>query len=184
MNILKFCGLGLVFLFGIVAWTASPRRFFNRRNSPIISFNLDEKERVNSAVRVAAREDRLEDLKDSLAIEGANINSQSEDGVTALMYASRNCYPKVVRYLISNGADVNLADKAGRSALMYATRALCLPAVKAILANPHLKIRQKDHRGRSAMGYARAATALEVDGPAIEILRLLKMRLRSTSRNR
>jgi ankyrin repeat protein len=140
---------------------------------------LDERERLNTSIRIAAREDRLEDLKRRLGVAGANINSQSEDGVTALMYASRGCYPKVVRYLLRQGADVNVSDKSGRNALMYATRALCLPAVKSLLKSPDIQVKMRDHRGRSVLHYARLAAALEVDGPAIEMLRLLKSRFKS-----
>ncbi len=138
-----------------------------------------ERRVLNSSIRISAREDRLEALKEHLKSDGAEINSQSGDGTTALMYAARNCYPKVVRFLLENGANVNLQDKKGRTALMHAARALCLPVVKSLLKIPGLELELVDHFNRTALDYARSATSLEVGGSSIRMLNLLENRKRT-----
>src|SRR4051794_5127364 len=72
--------------------------YSHSKSSPMISLNLDEAENLNSSFRISAREGRLIDLKDSVR-RGANINSRSEEGETALMYASRNCAISIVHFL-------------------------------------------------------------------------------------
>ncbi len=108
--------------------------------------------------------------------EGADINSTSDTGVTALMYASQGCFPKVVAFLLRHGAEVNLRDSRGRTALMYASRACCLKAVRLLLSHPKTRVRLKDKAGRTAENYAKTRTTLEVDGPAFEIINLLRRR--------
>ncbi len=147
---------------------------------PIISFNLDPKEVLNPSLRIAAREDRLDDLRELVKAGEADVDSQSDSGMTALMYASRNCFSDVASYLVRKGADVNLQDKAGRTALMYASRALCLPVVKRLLGHKATRVDLRDRQGRNALDFARSATALEVDGAPIEMLRLLQYRFRAS----
>src|SRR4051794_9252188 len=57
---------------------------------PTVSIDLDPENVLNSSLRMAAREDRLADLK-RLLVEGADVNTQAPSGETALMYAARNC---------------------------------------------------------------------------------------------
>lgn len=54
---------------------------------------------------------------------GADVNSRSEGGDTALMAAVREMWSLVVRYLLSKGADVNARNEAGETALSIALRA-------------------------------------------------------------
>lgn len=129
---------------------------------------------LNKSLRIAAREDRMDDLKSALEQEAADVNSRAEDGTTALMYASRRCLPRIAALLIEQKADVNLTDKRGMTALMHAIRTNCLAVVKQILATPGLKIHLRDVHRKSAADYARAATILEVDGPSIEMRRLVE----------
>lgn len=51
---------------------------------------------------------------------GANVNAQTEEGVTPLMYAAENGDTAVIALLISRGADVNIKPYDGFSALMSA----------------------------------------------------------------
>jgi ankyrin repeat protein len=53
---------------------------------------------------------------------GADVNSQNEDGWTALMFAATfNTTPEVIRMLIEAGADVEVRTEAGWTPLMSAT---------------------------------------------------------------
>lgn len=56
-----------------------------------------------------------------------NVNSQNDDGFTALMFACytsmKNCV-EVVKKLIESGADINIQNKHGYTALMLATLSL------------------------------------------------------------
>ncbi|MCF8010205.1 MAG: ankyrin repeat domain-containing protein [Clostridiales bacterium] len=56
----------------------------------------------------------------SLFKKGANVNTQSEDGITALMAAVHKGHLDIIKELIDNGADVNLQSKNGLKALMIA----------------------------------------------------------------
>jgi len=65
----------------------------------------------------------IDGVKKALA-DGADINSQSENGYTALMwactYSSRSEYAEVAKFLISAGADVNTPAADGTTALLEA----------------------------------------------------------------
>ena len=79
----------------------------------MVSLNLNREDILDRSVRVAAREGKLEILKQALE-QGADINSQADNGATALMNASAACFPKVVAYLIKNKANLNIQDNRGR----------------------------------------------------------------------
>ena len=51
---------------------------------------------------------------------GADINTKSLDGYTALIKASINGNRKLIEFLIENGADINSSTKHGFTALLYA----------------------------------------------------------------
>ena len=53
--------------------------------------------------------------------KGAEINSKSDDGKTALMDASDNGHRELVQLLLSKGADVNAKTNDGKTALTYAS---------------------------------------------------------------
>lgn len=65
----------------------------------------------------------IEGIKKALA-EGADINRQSDNGYTALMWAStysnRSPYDEVAEFLINAGADVNISAKDGATAILDA----------------------------------------------------------------
>jgi len=50
------------------------------------------------------------------------IEAGADNGYTALMEASDNNYVEVVKLLIENGANINVKDKFGNTALIYASR--------------------------------------------------------------
>lgn len=143
------------------------------QSSPIISFELNEQDLLNSSLRVAAREARITDVRDLLR-KGGRINSASPEGATALMYASQNCFPEMVEFLLRRGADPSHRDRRGRTALMLAAHDACLSVVKLLLRHGHCAPDARDRSGQSAYDMAENAGELEVDGPAIEIMGLLR----------
>lgn len=152
----------------------------NSGSSAIISLELNEKASLNSGLRVAAREDRLNDLERLIA-HGGDVNAKSDAGDTALIYASRNCSTKIVQYLLklknSDGSmkvNVNIKDRLGRTALMYAAADSCAPVVKKLLEVPNVEIAGKDRDGRSIRDYALDGAYLEMGGPAAETYALIR----------
>ncbi|MCM2278656.1 MAG: ankyrin repeat domain-containing protein [Oligoflexia bacterium] len=141
--------------------------------SPIISVNTNEKEALNTAFRIAARDDRIEQLEEHLR-KGAAIDSASSEGMTALMYASLHCHSASVEALLKAGANANARDQKGRTALIFAARGACLPVARLLLRVPGIRWRNRDSTRRSAYQYAEAAAGLEVDGTATAIMKLLR----------
>ena len=68
--------------------------------------------------------------------DGANINSASEDGETALMLAVLGKQNAIAKFLLEQSAlEVNKRDKLGRTALYLATRENNIEAMQLLLAN-------------------------------------------------
>src|SRR5262249_28744472 len=65
--------------------------------------------------------------------QGANPNTQSADGATAVMYASANADLDLVRALIKAGANVKLKNRFGTSALTEAAIIGSAPIIEALL---------------------------------------------------
>jgi ankyrin repeat protein len=142
---------------------------------PIISIDMDSQHLINASLRIAARENRLSDVVELLK-KGADINSVSDNGRTALMFASENCMVSVARTLIQQNANINLTDHDGDSALVYATLESCLPVVKLLLSRKDLEINQRDGAGKTVLDYATDCASIDVDGQASKILYLLHRR--------
>ena len=51
------------------------------------------------------------------AAAAIDLNHPKNDGMTPLMFASRNGYPEVVRVLLAAGADKDLRNNYGKTAL-------------------------------------------------------------------
>jgi ankyrin repeat protein len=64
------------------------------------------------------------DIAAVLIAKGANVNTKTKDGQTAIIYAARAPGDRsdIVKLLIQNGADVNAEDNAGMTALAYALK--------------------------------------------------------------
>jgi|GEM_PF-5099278 len=141
--------------------------------SSSLSLEFDARKRLSSNFRIAVRENRLEYAKNLLE-RGANVNSTSERGETALMYAAKNCSEKAIRFLLKSKADVNAQDVQGRTALMLAARESCVPGVMLLLESRGIMTEAKDHLGNRAEDYALRGAVIEVDGAENEIVRLLR----------
>jgi ankyrin repeat protein len=84
---------------------------------------------------------------------GADVNARTDDGKTALMYATR-CVESL-RLLVDAGVSVNAKDRDGRTALVHATRAYSVnPNVIRFLMNAGADVSISDKDGKTARDYA------------------------------
>ena len=143
---------------------------------PIISITLDPQASLNSSFRIAVREAREEDALRFLN-KKADINSHSDKGDTALLYAARNCSVDIVKVLISKGADVKLQDKEGRTALIFAAQSSCLPVTEILMSTPGVDPFHTDEAHKTAKDYALENASLDVDGPSLDVVALLEASL-------
>jgi len=157
-------------------------RYGGSQQNQVISLDFNQKDILNSSFRIAAREGRLTDLQTDV-LQGASINSLDDEGQTALMYSARNCTTATASFLLRRGADPNVQDQMGRSALMYAVMESCLPIVHMLLKGRRTSLNVEDRSGRTAFNYAEDAASLDVDGPSVDIKRLLH-RARGTHQTR
>ena len=65
---------------------------------------------------------------------GANVNAQTDDGISALMKASENGYGECVKLLLEAAADVNAACKKGFTSLIYSVMNGHEACVKCLIA--------------------------------------------------
>ncbi len=70
---------------------------------------------------------------ESLLNEGADVNVQSEDGITPLHWATRSGDHRKVKLLIEKGAKVNAQTKLGVTPLMWASSTGLEPVLKLLL---------------------------------------------------
>ena len=139
----------------------------------VISLDLDPQNNLNSSFRIAARENRFADLQRLLA-EGAEVNSRSDGGLTALMYASRNCSVKGVGLLLQHGAEINARDFNGRTALIFAAMDSCEKAAEILLKSQGIDLDASDGAGKTALDYASDSSVPEVGGPSEKIMQLIR----------
>ena len=89
----------------------------------VLVYFEDNKDKLSSALMVAAMRTADPDVITLIANAGADINAKSEEGKTALMYAAgKNKNPAVTQALITAGADVSIKDRFffGKTAKDYA----------------------------------------------------------------
>jgi ankyrin repeat protein len=148
---------------------------YRRAGAPrVVSLDLDPQNILDSSFRIAAREGRMSEMK-KLLLQGADIDSRSGSGETALMYAARNCSPKLAELLIQKGAQVNARDFEGRTPLIYAASGSCRYVVELLAKVSNLEFEARDRSKRTALDYAAENALLEVDGPSEEIIHLIQM---------
>jgi ankyrin repeat protein len=85
----------------------------------------------NTPLHIAASKGNLEEVMNLLKENGDLVNQQNSDRETPLHLAAKNCYPKVVAYLIQQGANVEALDKEGHNFLQIA----CPKARKVTVIN-------------------------------------------------
>lgn len=110
---------------------------------------------------LAAQHGRLETVRELLS-RGARVDLHEKGYYTALMLAAGNGHADVVQLLAQAGADVDEVEiTRGWTALIWAAKRGHLETVRCLLAlgaDPGLR----DHQGRSAGDWARAAGHPEV----------------------
>lgn len=84
---------------------------------------------------------------------GVEINSQNEEGKTALMIAIENGHNDIAKDLISYGADVNKQDGNGVTALIFAAKG-GHDELTGILLSKGTNIDQQNNSGMTALMYA------------------------------
>ena len=95
------------------------------------SADVNAKDRLGMTPMMrAARDGRLDDVKDFVEEQGADVDARDKYDETAMMLAARAGQLEVVRYLVEQGADVNAKSKHGFTAMMYAARHGQLEVVK------------------------------------------------------
>jgi hypothetical protein len=82
---------------------------------------------------IASKKGKLNALKVLLAAKGVDINAQTDDGTTALMYASQENDTEAAEMLLEQVADVNAQDKYGDTALMLASKNGHAPVANLLL---------------------------------------------------
>jgi predicted LPLAT superfamily acyltransferase len=88
-----------------------------------------------------------------LSDKGADVNAKTEDGRSALMFASLLGHVDVVKVLLDEGADVHAKDKFGVTALMEASKKGYVDVVKVLL-DEGADVNVKTEDGRSALMFA------------------------------
>ena len=81
---------------------------------------------------------------------GLDINIQDENGMTALMIASKAGYVELVEKLIKTGADVNIQNLLGDTALLCATTKGQIKCVQKLLEYG-TNVNIQDHEGNTAL---------------------------------
>ncbi len=144
----------------------------NHSNRPLVSLEANPKELLNNALRLAAREDRVTDIQ-QLIDKGADVNTANSAGMNPLMFAARNCSPKMAEILIKNKAEINASDEIGRTPLIFATRESCFRVVELLVKTPGIRCLAKDRAQKTALDYASEESRLEVDGASQKIMGLI-----------
>jgi hypothetical protein len=99
---------------------------------------------------------RTNDLIQLLLDQGTNINHADEQGLTALMCASRSFNTETVALLLKHPEiDVNLRNESGATALMMACRNFDKKTAEMLMEHPTTDLHVKDNEGRQAISWAR-----------------------------
>jgi serine/threonine-protein phosphatase 6 regulatory ankyrin repeat subunit A/serine/threonine-protein phosphatase 6 regulatory ankyrin repeat subunit B len=132
---------------------------------------------TNAALLEAAERNKLDGVKSQLAA-GADVNTRSRSGNTALMLAIEYSYGRldVATFLIDNGADLNAVDNDGNTALMNAISRNNNEAVVALLAHK-AAVHFRNKEGRTALHIA----AAEVHQRDVEALLAIKPAVMASS---
>ncbi|MGW8368181.1 MAG: ankyrin repeat domain-containing protein, partial [Gammaproteobacteria bacterium] len=80
----------------------------------------------------AAQDGDLEQLNELIA-DGAQVNEPASDGSTALLWATYQSYPEMVKTLLDAGADFDAANGFGVTPLLQASRTGDLPVIELLL---------------------------------------------------
>jgi len=129
----------------------SPSRDFNFWIDIYKRAAKETKERQR-ALFIAIKNNDLDAADLFLVFAGVDPNSQDDYGFrTALMEATYQNNPDIVKLLLRKGADVNLPNKEGRTALMGASGRGYSDIVKILLERPEIDVNLQDDEGTTAL---------------------------------
>jgi hypothetical protein len=93
------------------------------------------------------------DIVQALLTNGADVNAQMNNGVTALMEAATNGHTVTAQALLKKGADVNAKDDTGTSPLMSAAFYGHVETAQALLA-AGADVNARNNWGKTALALA------------------------------
>jgi ankyrin repeat protein len=108
-----------------------------------------------------------------LISQGADPNASDFYGATPLLEAAKNCSADSMRRLVSSKASINHADRGGITALIYVAKNGCVALVDYLARSMKANVHLKDQTGQSALDYAAQEGVVEVDGPYLNIAKML-----------
>ena len=126
---------------------------------------------LNNHCTTPDEEKRLKQVCNRLLDAGADVNIQTNDQATALMFSTHHDQPALVKRLIAKSDHIDQLDDNGWSALITAAQNLNPQNVRLLLeasANPNLC----DKRGCTAMYYATSKS--RHDQPAADIVQIIE----------
>ena len=125
----------------------SLRNYINRRNQ-----EENENENITPLITAVNNGD-LDEVNVLLSSSTIDINSENNQGNTALMYACKHGHTQIVNALIEAGANINLQNMFGETALIYACR-YNHPDIVNILINNDVDIDIQSNDGYTALMHA------------------------------
>ncbi len=139
----------------------------NGNHKAAANINAQEAQESDPLYSATIRAD-VEAAKKALA-DGADINRQSDNGYTALMwastYSSRSPYDEMAKFLINAGADVNIRANDGTTALLDAAERSKEITLMLLEKGADITVRRDDGRGiftSCIFGILMGATDLEL----------------------
>jgi hypothetical protein len=145
-----------------------------------VAFNNELEEKVGKGTRKKYHLDQLYNnpksrvflSKAEKAMEllkiGFDVNTQTEDGETFLIWAAEDGSSEIVKECLDKGADINAKSKDGHTALMYAAYGGHKKVVTLLLK------RGADVNAKTKDGWTALKAAREGEDPTIHILQILK----------
>lgn len=128
---------------GLIQWAV------NAEHLPLLQLLPNGCSITDAIVVQAIRKDSLP-LVEVLTMKGANPNTRSEDGMTALQWAVLRGHMTFLELLVSFGANIEALDPSGGTALTLAARHGLTPSVVQLL-KMNAYIEAKDYQGYTAL---------------------------------
>lgn len=102
------------------------------------------------------------DMVMQLIIDGADVNIENEDGMTALHLATIKGDSEMVKILIRNDARISKQDRYGKTPLHYAIEKGDIEIVRILVASDNKIAEIEDNRGLTPLHYAILGNKIEI----------------------
>ena len=119
------------------------------RAQPSLSTPSFDQERLDSGLRLAAKDGRTRDVLRALEL-GADVNGASPYGHSALLYAAMSGHAQVVRVLLERGARIDQADDRDNTPL-YVAAYNCNNAVVELLLRAGANVNRPNRHGQTPL---------------------------------